>query len=165
MDDDTDDKLEELETRLGVGFPPGRSDDAKPLRLGVDPVEVSHRSLVYYSLIVMIDPVALLCHLPDVAYGFLGRAPTTEILGSEDVNYHEQTAQRVAAGARTLLRSSTLLTCTESCYRDKVVSATLGSVKKQETTCAASWSAAQRLVGQSLKARRHKTVRGCRVAP
>lgn len=78
VDDDTDEELEELETRMGVGFPPGRSDDAKPLRLGVDPVEVSHRSLVYYSLVVMIDPVALLCHLPDVAYGFLGRAPTTE---------------------------------------------------------------------------------------
>lgn len=59
VDDKTDAELDEyiweLETRLGVGFRPGRSDDAKPLRLGVDSVEMSHRSLVYYGLIGMID--------------------------------------------------------------------------------------------------------------
>lgn len=50
-----DEYVWELETRLGVAFRPGKGPDAKPLRLGVDPVDMSHRSLVYYGIIALID--------------------------------------------------------------------------------------------------------------
>lgn len=41
--------IEELEERLGFAFKPGRGD-AKPLRLGFDPIKMSHRSLFYYAV-------------------------------------------------------------------------------------------------------------------
>ncbi|KAH8674283.1 hypothetical protein BX600DRAFT_378444 [Xylariales sp. PMI_506] len=54
VDAELEQYLEEIEERLGLHFEPGRND-VEVLRLSFDPVIIQHRSLLFYSMIGLLD--------------------------------------------------------------------------------------------------------------
>lgn len=57
--DEVDEYIELLEQKADLTLFPGRAG-AKPIRLALDPVQVSHRSLLFYAAIALIDTTAVL---------------------------------------------------------------------------------------------------------